>query len=154
MYQKGFVNIQAVVKEDFKAEFEEAFQSSGANSKGEFLRILIANYLSPDYEGKLRIIENQKNTEIQSLKEIENQKNIEIQNLTEKSNILQNEVVQLQNTIVELQDVENDLNRFFEILKPLFQKTKNQTITVDKQKIVINNEFDLLKLVVNCFKIK
>lgn len=44
----GFHNIQIQSKLDLYELFEDTFQQSGTNSKAEFLKILIDNYLEPD----------------------------------------------------------------------------------------------------------
>ena len=45
--RQGFKNIQIQAKQDFFDLFEDTFEQSGANSKAEFARILIDNYLEP-----------------------------------------------------------------------------------------------------------
>ena len=44
----GSKNIQIQCKQDFYELFEDTFQQSGANSKAEFARTLIDNYLNPE----------------------------------------------------------------------------------------------------------
>jgi len=44
----GFKNIQIQSKKPLADLFEDTYQQSGANSKGEFLHILLNDYLNPD----------------------------------------------------------------------------------------------------------
>lgn len=44
----GFKNIQIQSKLDLFEQFEDAYEQSGANSKAEFLRIILDNFLNPE----------------------------------------------------------------------------------------------------------
>lgn len=44
----GFKNIQIQAKQDLFESFEDTFNQSGTNSKAEFLRMLLDNYLEPE----------------------------------------------------------------------------------------------------------
>ena len=46
--RQGFKNIQIQAKQDFYELFEDTFEQSGANSKAEFTKMLIENYLNPE----------------------------------------------------------------------------------------------------------
>jgi hypothetical protein len=46
--RQGFKNIQIQSKQDFYELFEDTFEQSGANSKAEFLKMLIDIYLNPE----------------------------------------------------------------------------------------------------------
>ena len=48
MARQGFKNIQIQSKEDLYNTFDDSFSQSGANSKAEFLRILLDNYLNDE----------------------------------------------------------------------------------------------------------
>ncbi|MCX6221294.1 MAG: hypothetical protein NTZ69_09905 [Bacteroidia bacterium] len=58
MIKKEFKNIQVQARPDLFTLFEDTFQQSGANSKGEFLGMLLENYLNPDHEGAIRKVQN------------------------------------------------------------------------------------------------
>jgi len=217
MITKGFVNIQASVKEDFKAQFEDVFNSSGANSKGEFLRILLENYLSPDFESALKKVENEKNNEIEILEnncsdlnyqiqnlikqkndlllkyndlekinnDLKNNSNSNIETVTNNCNNLQSEIVQLRKENKDLLLQNNDLaqlnneltqtnvdldierNETTELLnnhlakvepvkialKPIFDKTNGKELKFERKKILIDNEYQLLEIIVKSFNL-
>ena len=46
--RQGFKNIQIQAKQDFYELFEDTFEQSGANSKAEFTKMLVENYLNPE----------------------------------------------------------------------------------------------------------
>lgn len=63
----GFKNIQIQCKQDFYELFEGIFQESGANSRAEFARMLLDNYMEPEQANTpaLKTLES----EIQGLKD-------------------------------------------------------------------------------------
>ena len=48
--KEGFANIQIVGRVVLRDDFEDIYIQSGANSKGEFLRMLLNNHLHPQKE--------------------------------------------------------------------------------------------------------
>ncbi len=58
MIKKEFKNIQVQSRPELFALFEDTFQQSGANSKSEFLGMILENYLNPDHENAVRKIQS------------------------------------------------------------------------------------------------
>ncbi|MFA6923109.1 MAG: hypothetical protein WC223_02545 [Bacteroidales bacterium] len=67
MIRKNFKNIQIMAKVELWEHFNDIFMQSEANSKGEFLSMLLENYLNPDYETALKKITDEKNNEVSKL---------------------------------------------------------------------------------------
>jgi hypothetical protein len=73
---KSQVTISVYVKNELKEKFEEVFQESEFNSKGEFLGVLLDTYLNPMEDGteckqtikELKDLLQQKESEIQAIK--------------------------------------------------------------------------------------
>lgn len=143
LLKKGFKNIQIVAKEDFYTEFEDVYQQSGANSKGEFLRILLENYLNPDFENAVKKIEAAKEFEINS-----RQENIE------RLTIAHNETVSdLETVKTELETTRTRLNTFLSGIRGLFEKAHGKILQLPKKgKIEVKTEEDLFSIMVTTFK--
>jgi|GEM_PF-6455900 hypothetical protein len=112
MTRKNFKNIQIQGKIELAELFEDTYEQSGANSKGEFLNILLDTYLNP----------NQKTEDTGNVKQLLSEKeNLEAQkeNLDKEMNEAQAENQQLK---VRLGLYEND------ILKKLLKKHKGKTL--------------------------
>lgn len=60
MAKRNFKNIQIQANPQFAEHFDDQYLQSGTNSKGEFLSILLENYLNPDYEGVTNVLEREK----------------------------------------------------------------------------------------------
>jgi metal-responsive CopG/Arc/MetJ family transcriptional regulator len=73
---KSQVTISVYVKNELKEKFEEVFQESEFNSKGEFLGILLENYLTP-YEGN----DKESKQKVQTLREQIERMELEINEL-------------------------------------------------------------------------
>lgn len=58
MIKKDFKNIQVQARPDLFALFQDTFEQSGSNSKGEFLGMLLESYLNPDHESAVKKIES------------------------------------------------------------------------------------------------
>jgi hypothetical protein len=67
MVKKDFKNIQVQARPELFTMFEDTFQQSGANSKGEFLGMLLENYLNPDYDNALKKAQTDFNKEREAL---------------------------------------------------------------------------------------
>lgn len=123
----GFKNIQIQAKPDLYELFEDTFQQSGANSKAEFQRILLDNYLSPE----------ESNTP--ALKKAE-------ENL-----ILANEEIDMlmdRMALYETEDLKAILNKHKgEKLK--FQNSSGKTVNIE-----INDLPDVFSAILNSVKIK
>lgn len=57
MMKKDFKNIQVQARPDLFDSFQDTFEQSGANSKGEFLGMLLECYLNPDHESVVKKLE-------------------------------------------------------------------------------------------------
>jgi hypothetical protein len=58
MIKKDFKNIQVQARPELFATFEDAFQQSGANSKGEFLGTILDSYLNPNHETAVKKVQS------------------------------------------------------------------------------------------------
>ena len=94
----GFKNIQIQSKIELAEQFEDAFQQSGANSKAEFLGILLDEWLNPDVTSSKKATEaiNEKNElfeKLQSANDLNNENEEKIALLTESLNHYENETL-------------------------------------------------------------
>ena len=55
--KKDFKNIQVQARPDLFELFQDTFDQSGSNSKGEFLGMLLECYLNPDHEIAVKKLE-------------------------------------------------------------------------------------------------
>jgi len=112
MSRKNFKNIQIQGKIELAELFEDTYEQSGANSKAEFLNILLDTYLNP----------NSKNENPGKVKELLSEK----ENLEGEKSNLDQELTQSQEENQQLKArlelYEND------ILKKLLKKHKGKTL--------------------------
>jgi len=142
MIKNGFSNIQIVAKNEMKIEFEDIFQQSGANSKGEFIRILLDNYLQPETLVNKSKAENQ--AKFDSLRQ-------QIATM-EQQNHETNQ--SLQTTQTELQQAKETESFYEKSLQPFYEKINGKELTVGNRKIVVNSVKDIFTIMVQSFKIK
>ncbi len=138
----GFSNIQISAKVDFKKHFEEIYQESEANSKGEFLSILLDNYLNPDYEKAVKRVENEKNKELMNLQTCS----------TEKTDKLEQELNEAKE---KLNEVKSELNGYTSQLDRYLQISKGETFYLPKGKQVkVTDGKVLLEVILSSVKLK
>ncbi len=138
MVKKGFKTLSVMVKEDFAQHFEEVFLESGANSKGEFLSMLIESFINPDYETAINKAVNLKDAELSRL-------------LSQK----EAELNELKNSFeAEADEYRKRLHFYDSSLSSLYNATKGKTLDVGKGKLTINSPEDIQNLMVKSFKLK
>ena len=130
----GFRNIQIQAKSELFDLFEDTYPQSGANSKAEYLRILIDNYLNPEDSNTPDLRKAEENLKIseESLKIANEEKN----NLASRLSLYETEG-----------------------LKSIFNKHKGETLTFTnsggkKMTIEINDLPDVFSAIFNTVKIK
>lgn len=129
MARPNFKTLSIAVSNEFMEHFNDMFQQSGSNSKGEFLRTLLENWLNPDYEGAVKKVEAVKNNEINEVK-------TELHSLCEIN-----------------EDLEQKVSFYEATLKPLLDRVKGKKLKEGKKVFIIDTPEQLQKLLVTKFKI-
>ncbi len=136
MIKKDFKNIQVQARPDLFTLFQDTFEQSGSNSKGEFLGMLLECYLNPDHEGAIKKIEA----------------NFEIQKATlerEKQNLVDQ---------VNNRDVFSP--KIISMLQPVLDKNRGNMArftnkkTGETEEIEVNTLEDVLTVILKSIKIK
>ncbi|MFB6319959.1 hypothetical protein [Saccharicrinis sp. FJH54] len=119
--------------------FQDTFEQSGANSKGEFISMLLENYLNPDYESKVKAVKDQVD-----------KKGKENESLLLKLNEA--------NTTATM--LENEIAFFDEKLDPILQNHLGELVAIkdpetkEKVEIEINSIQDVFEVIMKSVKIK
>lgn len=135
MIKKEFKNIQVQARPELFTLFEDTFQQSGANSKGEFLGILLESYLNPDHESVVKKVQNDFGKEKESW---------------------ENEKKSLVEQVGSRKQFSEEVTAF---LAPILDKYKGQKaifrsqLTKEVEEITINTPEDALKTILQCTKI-
>jgi hypothetical protein len=135
MIKKEFKNIQVQARPDLFTLFEDTFQQSGANSKGEFLGALLENYLNPDHESAVRKVQTDFGKEKESW---------------------ENEKRSLVEQVGSRKQFSEEITAF---LTPVLDKYKGQKatfrsqLTKEVEEITVNTLEDALKVILQCTKI-
>lgn len=139
--RNNFKNIQIQGKIELAELFEDTYQQSGANSKGEFLSTLLDEYLNPEEiaSKKVEEIEKEKNELSGELQDISREK----------------EEVEAENTVLQerLKHYEN------EFLTKVFTKNKGKklqfksTMTGKKMEIEINDPKDAFTAIIHSIQV-
>lgn len=136
----GFKNIQIQSKLELFELFEDTYQQSGANSKAEFLGILLEDYLHPESVASSKIgeIEAECNTLSESLKESKTK----IEELEAKINIKEERLSHYEN---------DDLKKLLK--KHYGKKLSFKNIKGKKMEIVINDLRNVYTAIMNSIQI-
>lgn len=132
--RSGFKNIQIQCKQDFYDLFEDTFQQSGANSKAEFAKTLIENYLNP---------EEFNTPELRKAIESATKANENIDLLTKEINKLESRLA-----LYETEELKEVLSNH-KGEKSVFKNSKGQSTTIE-----INDLPDVFSAIFNSVKIK
>lgn len=101
--------IQANVSKDFKDKFDDTYNESGCNSKGEFQRVLIDNYLNPETIEKSKQIDLDRINELELQIEQLSNESVAITELQEQVSLLTAENQQLKTRPPETKEVPVEL---------------------------------------------
>lgn len=131
MSPNNFKNVNVKVRIELAEVFQDAFEQSGANSKGEFFGNLLENYLNPDHDSKLK-----------DRKEMI--ENLEIANAALRE---------------QVQDYERSLQVFNDKLIPILENHIGENVEIKdsetgaKKTIEINSIDDVFQVIMNSVKI-
>jgi len=138
MIKKDFKNIQVQARPELYDLFQDTFEQSGSNSKGEFLGVLLETYLNPDHESVVKKLQSSFDKERENFVR-------EKQNLIDQANQNQKETFS---------------PAIMDFYKPILDKVKGQTVKFPDRKtnelkvLEVNTVEDVINIILNSIEIQ
>lgn len=157
---KNFVKVQVQARPEIAQKFQDAFEQSECNTKGDFLTKLLNYWLNPQ-------IDQDNIKKIQELESILERKGIEylsrldeLEELIEEQSNAQDALSESKETLaMSNEELQNELNHYRRHLSPLLVKYLGQEVRprhpITKRRIrrVIHSEKDVMDVIMNSIKI-
>ncbi|MDA3929362.1 MAG: hypothetical protein PF541_10420 [Prolixibacteraceae bacterium] len=158
---KNFLKVQVQARPEIAQKFQDAFEQSECNTKGDFLTKLLNYWLNPEIDQEnIRRIDELENT-IEQLKQVHTQQIDELEHTINSHEFQQDQLYRgNENLEMEKESVKSQLLYFHQQLSPILAKHQGEVVQVKNSitkryiKRNINRERDVFDVIMNSINIK